>query len=357
MAPRSFTFARVARLLLCLSIVLSLFAGLWPAGARAAAQEGGPSTVYFPETGHHVADPFLATWRRLGGLETFGYPLTEAFEEDGMLVQYFERARFEWHPENAGTPHEILLGRLGADRAAFLGHDTSAVARQEGVPDYSESLWTPPPSEPRSIDLPILIYHRFGDYPERYQVTFTEFERQLDWLQANGYTTVTMSEVYDSIAGIGSLPARPVVLTFDDGWASQWRAAQAMTARGMRGVFFVTTRQNGLDLATLASWGHEIGGHTISHPDLTTLSDWQLAQELTASRQQLQAWSGQSVDILAYPYGAYDARVIAAAQAAGYRGAVAAWGGTYLTPDRWWVEPRVEVSGFHSLADFAAIVS
>ena len=453
MATRSFTLARVARLLLCLSIVLSLFVGLRPAGARAAAQESGPSTVYFPMTGHHVADPFLTTWRRLGGLETFGYPLTEAFEEDGMLVQYFERerfelhpeqagteyevqfallgswlaegrtdpaftpfpsttpqpgvpnstfypetghylsngfkryweqngglrifgypiseefsenglivqyferARFEWHPENAGTPHEILLGRLGADRAAFRSHDMSAVARQEGVPDYSESLWTPPPSEPRSIDLPILIYHRFGDYPERYQVTFTEFERQLDWLQANGYTTVTMSEVYDYIAGSGSLPARPVVLTFDDGWALQWRAAQAMTARGMRGVFFVTTRQNGLDVATLASWGHEIGGHTISHPDLTTLSDWQLAQELSVSRQQLQAWSGQSVDILAYPYGAYDGRVVAAAQAAGYRGAVAAWGGTYLTPDKWWFEPRVEVSGFHSLADFAAIVS
>lgn len=92
-------------------------------------------------------------------------------------------------------------------------------------------------------------------------------------------------------------------------------------------------------------------------PYLPPLSDWQFANEVVTSRQQLQAQSGQPVDFLPYPYGAYDARVVAAIQAAGYRGAVAAWGGTYLTPAQWWFEPRVEVSGYHSLSDFAAVVS
>src|SRR5207302_10295578 len=48
-----------------------------------------------------------------GGVETFGYPLAEETWENGHLVQYFERQRFEFHPENAGTSFEVLLGRLG----------------------------------------------------------------------------------------------------------------------------------------------------------------------------------------------------------------------------------------------------
>ncbi len=73
--------------------------------------------VYFPETGHNVGDGFLRYWQDNGGLAQFGYPLTEVFEEqleDGnrYQVQYFERARFEYHPENA-APFDILLGQFG----------------------------------------------------------------------------------------------------------------------------------------------------------------------------------------------------------------------------------------------------
>jgi hypothetical protein len=74
--------------------------------------------TYFAETGHNVGPRFGAYWQANGGLAQFGYPLTELFEErleDGKTyqVQYFERARFELHPENAGTPYEILLGQFG----------------------------------------------------------------------------------------------------------------------------------------------------------------------------------------------------------------------------------------------------
>ena len=74
---------------------------------------------YFPETGHGLSGAFKRTWEARGGLPVFGYPLTEPVEErsldDGKTytVQYFERARLEHHPENAGTPYEVLLGFLG----------------------------------------------------------------------------------------------------------------------------------------------------------------------------------------------------------------------------------------------------
>lgn len=80
-----------------------------------------PDVLYFPTTGHTLRGAFLDYWNRYGSLAQFGYPLTEEFfEEVGpdhklYQVQYFERNRFEYHPENAGTPYEVLLGTLGRD--------------------------------------------------------------------------------------------------------------------------------------------------------------------------------------------------------------------------------------------------
>jgi spore germination protein YaaH len=78
-----------------------------------------PGARYFPETQHNLGGVFLDYWERHGGLYSFGYPLTEEMvevnPEDGQsyTVQYFERARFEHHPEHAGTEYEVLLGLLG----------------------------------------------------------------------------------------------------------------------------------------------------------------------------------------------------------------------------------------------------
>ncbi|HUS14103.1 MAG TPA: hypothetical protein VM536_03700 [Chloroflexia bacterium] len=74
---------------------------------------------YFPETGHLVRSAFLQKWQTTGGVRVHGYPISEELQEvsptDGRayLVQYFQRARFEYHPENAGSPFEVLLGMLG----------------------------------------------------------------------------------------------------------------------------------------------------------------------------------------------------------------------------------------------------
>ncbi len=80
-----------------------------------------PERRYFPETGHTLSDAFKGFWDRSGGVAIYGLPLCEPFEErsvtDGKLytVQYFERNRFELHPEYAGTPQEVQLGLLGSE--------------------------------------------------------------------------------------------------------------------------------------------------------------------------------------------------------------------------------------------------
>jgi hypothetical protein len=69
--------------------------------------------VYFPETGHTLSSGFLNFWRANGGLPVFGLPLTEELGEDGVTVQYFERARFEYHSKLEGTPYAVQLSPVG----------------------------------------------------------------------------------------------------------------------------------------------------------------------------------------------------------------------------------------------------
>lgn len=86
-----------------------------------------PAPYTFPQTGHSLGGRFLDYWEANGGLAQFGFPLTEPFSEqnadDGKTytVQYFERQRYEWHPENIATPYDVLLGRVGVDDARRRG--------------------------------------------------------------------------------------------------------------------------------------------------------------------------------------------------------------------------------------------
>ncbi len=73
--------------------------------------------LYFAETHHTLRGPFRAYWEQHGGLALFGYPISEPFVEGGVQVQYFERNRFEYHPELA-APYRVSLGLLGRDLLA-----------------------------------------------------------------------------------------------------------------------------------------------------------------------------------------------------------------------------------------------
>ncbi|MDP9373491.1 MAG: hypothetical protein M3Q65_13780 [Chloroflexota bacterium] len=89
-----------------------------------------PTSRYFPETGHTVSGRFLTYWQTSGGLPVFGYPLTEAFTDPatGRTVQYFERQRFESHPQNK-PPYDVLLGLLGVADAERRGLTATAPFR------------------------------------------------------------------------------------------------------------------------------------------------------------------------------------------------------------------------------------
>jgi lipoprotein-anchoring transpeptidase ErfK/SrfK len=100
-----------------------------------------PERVIFPETGHSLSYAFKRYWETHGGLWQFGYPISEEFVENGFTVQYFERARFEYHPEHAGTQYEVLLGLLGHDYASYLRVSKQATQQASDAVRYDASLF------------------------------------------------------------------------------------------------------------------------------------------------------------------------------------------------------------------------
>jgi hypothetical protein len=120
-----------------LAIVLFVFGSLLPGTQTVRAAEGDRC---FPETGHCISGRFREYWERNGGLAVFGYPIGPAVEERNRdtgktyLTQWFERNRFELHPENR-APYDVLLGRLGDDWLQQNGVDwrkDGRAARQNG---------------------------------------------------------------------------------------------------------------------------------------------------------------------------------------------------------------------------------
>lgn len=118
---------------------LLTFAAVMPSSSLAAGYTG-PNRVYFPQTQHYLSLGFLDFWLNNGGLPVFGYPITEELQQNGVTVQYFQRAVFEYHP-NAPAGQRVQLRRLGADIMQqaetqwTASHDRySTVAAQIGLP-------------------------------------------------------------------------------------------------------------------------------------------------------------------------------------------------------------------------------
>jgi peptidoglycan/xylan/chitin deacetylase (PgdA/CDA1 family) len=184
--------------------------------------------------------------------------------------------------------------------------------------------------KPYTGPVPILEYHVLGaapadaPYPELY-VTRPDFHRQMDWLDARGYEAVTLEAVEDAWYRGGTLPAKPVVLSFDDGYRPQFTyALPELRKHGWPGV--LNLKAEGSDLYTsnveaMIEAGWELAAHTIHHLDLTTLDATQLKEEVAGSREMLRHEYGVPVANFCYPAGQFNQTVIEAVEAAGYTGA------------------------------------
>jgi peptidoglycan/xylan/chitin deacetylase (PgdA/CDA1 family) len=168
-----------------------------------------------------------------------------------------------------------------------------------------------------------------------------EFAEQLAHLHSGGFATLTASAVASALAGVGQLPERPVVLTFDDGFADFHREAlPLLDTYGFTATLFVTTgwiqdagaRSAGRRPGRMLTWsqiretadaGVEIAAHSHRHPQLDQLADPDIRSELRDSKALLEDQLGRAVPGLAYPFGYSSARVRRAVGEAGYEYACA----------------------------------
>jgi peptidoglycan/xylan/chitin deacetylase (PgdA/CDA1 family) len=166
-------------------------------------------------------------------------------------------------------------------------------------------------------------------------------------------------------------PARSVVITFDDGFADNLSAVDALQHRGMRASWFVVTGSIGRlpswpstgrppgrildapELRRMHAAGMEIGSHTVNHHRLTELAPAQVSAELTDSRKRLADVLGAPVRSFAYPYGAFSDSAAAAVQAAGYDCACTTRSGWAMRDGDPWRMRRLTISNQDSTATLA----
>ncbi|MGK2932750.1 MAG: polysaccharide deacetylase family protein [Solirubrobacterales bacterium] len=184
--------------------------------------------------------------------------------------------------------------------------------------------------KPSKAPVPILMYHVIGDVadgaslPALY-LSADDFQEQVNWLDRHGYTAVTLIQVQDAWFEGATLPEKPVVLSFDDGYLGQYTEAMPiLEERGWAGQ--LNLKAEGSDLSTtmvrkMMDAGWEVAAHTINHLDLTTLSGAQLEDEISGSRRLLQKELDSDIPNFCYPAGKYDNEVVKAVEAAGFRGA------------------------------------
>jgi peptidoglycan/xylan/chitin deacetylase (PgdA/CDA1 family) len=207
--------------------------------------------------------------------------------------------------------------------------------------------------------IPILMYHHVDYSGGAYAVTPEQLAAQCQWLYDNGYTAITLTEFYNAAFAGALLPAQPVVLTIDDGWASALTFADILAAYGFVGNYFVHTESEVSDaqVSYLGQVG-EVENHTVSHAMLSHLGYPDQYAEIIDNRWYLESVTGQAVQFLAWPYGDWDWSAVQAAADAGVLAAFDAWGGpadpTALDP---WHIPRIFVSGEYDLATFSSVVT
>ncbi len=201
----------------------------------------------------------------------------------------------------------------------------------------------------------VLMYHYIREMPPEddaigrgLTVTPATFELQLQQLLAAGYQTVTPQSIRQ-----GSLPEKPAIITFDDGYSDAYTQAYPILQKfGAQALFYVITNRVGQDgfmswpqIQEMAAYGMTFGSHTLDHVDLTetALSAERMKEELAKSKKTIEEHLGRPVTDFCYPSGQYNDVAVAAVKSAGYLSATTVVGKAVQNGDNWLTLPRIRM--------------
>lgn len=235
--------------------------------------------------------------------------------------------------------------------------------------EATKSAITIPPSYGRTVYVPILTYHYIGNNPnpadkarDYLSVAPDKFDEQMSYLSKNGYNAIILDSLDAGLMGKITLPPKPVVLTFDDGYIDFYlNAFPILKKYNLHAVSFIPTGLMGqgyylswaqikqMDASGLISFE----AHSVNHPNLTALTPDQVKYQITESKKVLEAQLGKPVNFFAYPYGASNEQIWQAVKSAGYVGALGTWYGITLSEGNILDWPRIKIPGNISTLDFA----
>jgi peptidoglycan/xylan/chitin deacetylase (PgdA/CDA1 family) len=265
------------------------------------------------------------------------------------------------------------LAAAGSQRSA-TGRIVPTPSPGSGVPSVGPGITLAqsgrmvPPGR-SSVHVPILMYHYVRVNPEPHDrlgfslsVTPADFSAQMNWLAAHGFQPIDMRDLRDYLLAKRPLPAKPVVITLDDGYSDLYTTAYPiLKEHRFKAVAYIVsgfvdgpgtvTRQQVVEMDA----NHiEIGSHSVSHPDLTRLAPEELRRQLQDSKLNLEALVKHPVLDFCYPAGVVNPTVLQAAQVAGYETATTTAAGTLHSASDRFLLSRVRVGGGESLEQFAS---
>ena len=236
-------------------------------------------------------------------------------------------------PSAASAKH--VVGKIEAELPRGSARDNSRSETRTSHESHRPTLFASPA-------IPVLMYHRIvaGNQPieNQFSVALPDFESQLDLLQKSGYYTITSAQL-GNVLELGSRPpGRPVLITFDDGYADfATLAYPALKRRNFNAEVFLVTDLVGKTSiwdrgfaapAPLMDWqqirclhqlGIAFGSHLTSHSPVTHLTSGQLLREAVGSRITIERELGTKVSSVALPFGLYDDRIAPILEWSGYR--------------------------------------
>lgn len=225
----------------------------------------------------------------------------------------------------------------------------------------------------RTATVPILMYHYISTPPsanDKLRVGLSVppemFEAQIKLLVDNGFTAITLFDLYSQLATGQTLPAKPIVLTFDDGYLDDYQNAFPILKKyGLTGTFFVLTGPADVKDPAYLSWdmiqemsraGLDMQLHAKEHVDLRQRRYEDLIWQITGGRQSIEAHTGKPVVFMAYPSGKYDDAVLKFLANNNFWAATTTESGCTHTLSDALTWTRVRIAGQLKLTDFARLL-
>ncbi len=217
--------------------------------------------------------------------------------------------------------------------------------------------------------MPILMYHFLSIPPANadiyrrdLSVSPENFEAQLAYLKDAGYTTIHLSDLVYFLAGVRDLPPKPIVISFDDGYADNYTNAFPLLEKyGFVATFSVVTDPLDFGDPRYMSWdniiemhaaGMEIGAHSKRHYDLRSDDTDFLVYEILGSKEAIEARIDEPVRVFVYPSGKYTPLTAKVVASANYWVALTTQYGAMETHATRFELPRIRIRGADTLTQF-----